>query len=411
MRSYFWAVPVLAGVALFFSVRWLVGSLPDAHIDLEVYRFGVEAWWRDGDIYGPLPPTTGGAELPFIYPPFALLVLSPLAILPFDAAVVSLFVVSFLCLAVTLYVVTRQAWPSGGARGAIVVSSAALPLTVFLEPVAQTFEFGQVSLILMAVIAVDCLAPKTWWPRGLGVGIVAAIKLTPLAFLLFFLVRKDYRAAITTVVTAVVASAIGFVVDFGASTAYWFGGLAGAAGVSGSAFRTNQTIEATLTRMNLSDGVTKVLWLVLVAVLVVLVAAAMRRSEPVLALMANAGLGLVASPTSWSHYWVWAVPAMLVMAGYAARRWRERSYAMPGWIAAALLTAVVCYLAPFHQLPPSGFPVVKQHWTVREQLLGASYVLLGVGLLLAYALPRLRGKRAPAPKVTPATLPADAATP
>jgi alpha-1,2-mannosyltransferase len=28
------------------------------HIDLEVYRFGVQAWLAGGDLYGPLPQTS-----------------------------------------------------------------------------------------------------------------------------------------------------------------------------------------------------------------------------------------------------------------------------------------------------------------------------------------------------------------
>ncbi|WP_158894318.1 glycosyltransferase 87 family protein [Amycolatopsis anabasis] len=397
MRSYLWVVPVLAAVALFFSARAMLEALPEAHIDLEVYRFGVQAWWEGRDMYGELPAVVGGTHLPFIYPPFAVLILSPLAILPWDAAVVTLFVVNFLCLAATLYVVARRVWPAGGRGGAIVLGSAGLPIACLLEPVSQTFEFGQISLILMALIAVDCLAGRTWWPRGLGVGLAAAIKLFPAAFVLFFLARRDYRSALTAAITWFVATAIGFVTGASDSIRYWFGGFAGASGVSGTAFRTNQAIDAVLTRTGMPEGLSKVLWILLVAALLVVVAIAIRRGEPAAALLANAGFTLLASPTSWSHYWVWVVPTMLVTAVQAVRRWREGSRAAWGWLVATLGAAVLFYLAPFRELPQTTFPEVQLDWTPEQQLLGASYVLGGLVLLLAYAIPKLRTKPEPGP--------------
>jgi hypothetical protein len=56
------------------------------HIDLEVYRLGVATWLAGGDMYGPLPPTISGLALPFIYPPFAAMVLLPLEVLPWPAS-------------------------------------------------------------------------------------------------------------------------------------------------------------------------------------------------------------------------------------------------------------------------------------------------------------------------------------
>jgi alpha-1,2-mannosyltransferase len=38
--------------------------------------------------------------------------------------------------------------------------------TLSLEPIMQTLEFGQVNLVLMALVAADCLAGHPRWPRG-----------------------------------------------------------------------------------------------------------------------------------------------------------------------------------------------------------------------------------------------------
>lgn len=396
-RKYLWLVPLPCAVWLFFALNGMFHYLPTRpQIDLEVYRFGVQAWWNGHDMYGPLPPVNNGAELPFVYPPFATLLLSPLAVLPWDASVVTVDILSGSSLAVTLYLTARVARPSLGRAGGVAVASLALPLTVFLEPVIQTFGFGQVSLMLMAVVSVDCLAGKTLWPRGFGIGIAAALKLTPAAFVLFFLVRKDYRSATTAGLTFAGATLIGFLVDFPASVEYWFhGGLSGN-GVSGTAFKTNQAIEAVLVRTGLAGAPEKTAWVALVLLLLALVARAMRQADPAPALMANAGLALLASPTSWSHYYVWVAPALLVMLAYAIRRTEERSWWAAGWLGAGVLTAVLFHLAPFHDLPLTDFPVVHVRWTLLQQLSAATYVLLGVALLLAFALPRsFRRRRAP----------------
>lgn len=390
-RKYLWLVPIPCAVWMFFALQGMFHYLPTRpQIDLEVYRFGVQTWWHGHDMYGPLPRVENGAQLPFVYPPFAALILGPLAMLPWDASVVTVYVLGGLGLGVTLYLVSRTVRPSLGRAGGVAVASIALPLTVFLEPVIETFGFGQVSLIVMGLVAIDCLAGKTLWPRGFGIGIAAAIKLTPAGFVLFFLVRRDYRAAVTAGLTFVGAAVAGFVADFHASVQYWFKGGLGGDGVSGTAFRTNQAIEATVVRAGLSGAAEKAVWIGIVLVLLALTVQAMRHAEPALALMANAGLTLLVSPTSWSHYYVWVVPALLVMLAYAIRYAEQRSWRAVPWLAWGVLTAVLFHLAPFHGLPITDFPVVHVHWTFAQQLSAATYVLVGVALLLAFALPRLR---------------------
>src|SRR6185312_9635575 len=141
---------------------------------------------------------------------FAAMLLAPFAFLPWTAAWVLLFVLSLAALAATLYVVARRAWPDGGPGGALSVTALALPVLLWIEPVLETFEFGQVNLILMGLVAVDCLTPRTRWPRGLLVGLAAAIKLTPAAFVLFFLCRGGRRAAGTSAVSFAACTAVGF---------------------------------------------------------------------------------------------------------------------------------------------------------------------------------------------------------
>ena len=340
-------------------------------LDLDVYRLALGVWFAGGDLYGPLPPTEAGVALPFIYPPFAAMLLTPFAVLPWTVSWILLFAVSLASLGVTLYVVARRVWPSGGVQGALAVASAALPLALLLEPVLETFDFGQVNLVLMALVAVDCLAVRPRWPRGLLVGVAAAIKLTPAAFVLYFLLRGDRRSAAVAVAAALAATAVGFVVDPASSARYWFGGPA--AGVSGSIFYTNQTFQGVVARLGASEFVVTASWLVLTAALLAVVAPVVRRTDPPLALVTLAAFALLVSPTSWSHHWVWIAPAVLVC---TARAVRDRS---AGWGAATGALLVVFTVAPFRFLPHDGGRELL--WSGPQMVAGATYVLLTVAML------------------------------
>ncbi|WP_415857610.1 glycosyltransferase family 87 protein [Saccharopolyspora erythraea] len=360
---------VLLSLAVMVLLR-RAGVDERAGIDYQVYRWAVHTWLSGGDIMHGAPMTSAGRLLPWVYPPFALLPLAPLALLPHVAGLFALYAVDLAAIGAALYLVARHAWPHLGRRAALAVASALVPWTLFLEPVYASFGLGQINIALMGLAAVDCLARAPRWPRGLLIGIAAAIKLTPAAFLLFFLVRKDFRAAVTGVVTAAGCTVLGFLLSFPASLDYWFG--AGPAnGVSGSAFHTNQSIAGALARSELPPSLRTAVWVVLCVVVVLLAAYAMARVDPPLAVVANALVALLVSPTSWSDHWVWCVPAILVMLACAVR---ERS---AGWLAAGVVTALVVLTASFRWMP-SGGP-----WTPVQHLVGNPYLLLGLVLLVS----------------------------
>jgi len=375
-------------VAALLAVAGIVTIYACFHgfLDLDVYRLGVQQWLGGGDMYGTLPATRDGARLPFIYPPFAAIALSPLALIPWTLAKLLNFGLAVAALCVTIYLCARRLWPWNDRCRVVVITGCALPLALWLEPVRETIGFGQINLVLMALVAADCLIEKPRWPRGLLIGIAAAIKLTPAVFLLYLLLRRDGRAIVVTVASGALATAIGFAVLPSESMRYWFGGFAGAAGVSGSPYATNQTLKAALARLSLPPPVQSGLWLlasaVVLAAAVVGIWWALRRSQDVLAMVITAGAGLVLSPTSWSHHWVWITPALLAM---VAESVHTRS---PRWILATVATMGTFY-AGMHNFFPRGSDT-ELGWSSAQHLLGNSYLLVTLVLLLAWAIPAVR---------------------
>lgn len=332
--------------------------------DYEVYRWAVHTWLAGGDYINTRSPLRNPDPLPWVYPPFALLPLAPFALVPSAVGLSMLNAVDVLALGVTLYLLTRHAWPSAGTRGALAVAAAGSPLTFLLEPVHACVGQGQVNIALMGLIALDCLTRAPWWPRGLLVGIAAAIKLTPAAFLLFFLFRKDYRGALTTVVTAAGCTAIGFAVDFTASVDYWFH-RGPAADVAGHALNSNQSVLGALSRLDLPPLARNVAWVLLCLGLLVLTARVVSRGSVPTAFVTIGLFAVLVSPTSWSNHWVWVAPGLLLLCGAAVR---HRCGSLP-----LVATALVAITAPWHVLPSARGAELS--WTPVQHLIGNTYVL------------------------------------
>ncbi|QRP45642.1 glycosyltransferase 87 family protein [Amycolatopsis sp. FDAARGOS 1241] len=359
---------VFAAVAVLVTgaVVALVGNLDS--VDLQIYRFGAEAVFRGDDLYGPLPVPTTGTPLPFIYPPFAAVVFMVMTLPPLSVASVLMDLVSLASLWAALYAAVRRLW---SAKPAALTATGLAVAALAFEPVRSTIYFGQINLVLMALVAVDCLTPNPRWPRGVLVGLAAAIKVTPAGFLLFFLLTKDFRAARNAVLAGAGATLLGFLVDPRASVEYFFhGGLTGAGGLSGSPYATNQTIEGALNRLALAPFAHDVAWFALSAFVLVAAVVVMRRVDGPLAFVVNATAVLVLSPISWSHHWVWVAPALLIL---AARVRTIRGGAMLAVVTAVFITAPHGFLPSDH--------LRELGWSPWEHLVGDSYLLLGLGLV------------------------------
>lgn len=183
---------LLAGVALGYVAWRLFGHMP-YRIDIDIYQMGARAWLDGRPLYGGgvLFHTPIGLNLPFTYPPLAAVLFSPFAWLQMPAASVAITVLTLvLLIASTAIVLTGlDAWPTSR----LVPAPARLrrlwlavlivaPATIWLEPISSNFAFGQINVVLMTLVIVDCFPRRTPWPRGLMLGLGIALKLTPRCF-------------------------------------------------------------------------------------------------------------------------------------------------------------------------------------------------------------------------------------
>jgi len=387
-RSVLLVTPTLA-VATIYLVHFGRGiGLGCYRIDLEVYRTGATAVLHGGDLYGPLPRLGNGHQLPFTYPPFAALTFIPLAVLGYSMANWLLTAVTIASVAASLQCYAVRTRGEAGARMRRLLPWA-LPAALLHEPVRSTLTYGQINVLLMALVTVDCLTAAPRWPRGLGVGIAAAAKLTPAVFVLFFLLRRDLRSAARAGLSFAACTGAGFALAPRDSMRYWTHIAYQPARIGGISFASNQSILGALARLGLGTPARSWLWLALCLLVAALAVTGMRGAlkagQVTSALSLNAAAGLLISPISWSHHWVWAAPALLT--GFSSNPKSPRLLAFP---VLALLTFAI---APHWLLPSGGGR--ELHWSWWQQAVGDSYALIGLAALTYAALTNLppRAKR------------------
>ena len=360
------------------SGRWVF------KLDSFVYYEAVRQWLDGGDLYHwyANPPQS---LWPFTYTPLAAWIISPLTRLSYQSATVLLVIATPLCTAVATHVVLRRSGV-GPRTSHSLAPWIALIGVIALEPFPKTMEYGQVNAILMALVAVDLLAipGHSKW-RGALSGLAAAIKLTPAVAILVLLVRREWRAAAT-----MVGSAVGLTVLAGLfaptetrqffTWAMWDPGRAGFADYSG-----NQNLKGAIARA-LPESAWNPTWAVCSLLTVVAAWFLCRRLDrlreaddkagdigPILTLQVSVVmvLGLLISPISWSHHWVWCLPTLMSV-GAAAWRWRSTVLGVAGVAGIAVFVLAMQWWFPEQNH-------VEQGWPAWAKFVGSSYSWWALG--------------------------------
>jgi alpha-1,2-mannosyltransferase len=315
----------MAAVALFLlaaaGYALLVRADPHYYwtqIDAAVYRDGGLAVRNQPALLYTLH--LGVLKLPFTYTPFAALVFAAGSGLSFATWQVGLAVLTIGLLPVVAYLSLGLAGrPPGLARAAAAFAIAAVGL--WLEPVAMTLFFGQINLVLLALVVADLALPDRFKGKGIGIGLAAGIKLTPLIFIPYLLFTRRVKAAAVSALTFAVTVGLGFALLPHASAVYWGGKFAREG--SGHFHLDNQSLNGVILRLTHAGPDAHTYWLVAALVVGITGLAvsilASRRGHELLGLVACAATGLLVSPISWSHHYVYVVPA-LVLAAYGPRR-------------------------------------------------------------------------------------------
>lgn len=417
------------------------------HFDVYVYWYALNNWFSGNSLYDwyALPDYK---MYPFTYPPFGAWVLSPLTWFDYETAARLMIMAIALQTAVIVALVGRSLGWSWGSAFAIAPWVAIL-VQQCLEPFTQSVGFAQVNTAMMALVMIDVAAPDSWKGRGVASGLAAAIKLTPAIAVLIFLLRRQWRSAITMVATSLAVTLLSWVISPGESTRFFFDAMWDPQRAGDAYYTSNQNLKGFVARA-LPENTWSIAWAITVALALVaavwlclriqaaatsvvtphviyddaapgpLNAAAPATGATVsaasAALAAPAGdavelaasdavattpaapvlpenlatlltaavimtLGLLVSPITWSHHWVWGLASVVALIAVALRLKSAPLAAL------ALVQGALFIMAPHWWF--SHGQVNELHWNVAEQLVGSSYTLAAIasGVALAWALP------------------------
>ena len=283
-------------------------------LDLHVYRSGVDRWVDGTSPYGRLYTRYG---LPYTYPPFSLVAFAPLALAPFAITQALWWLVSLGALVLAVAVAARAAGLRPGSAAWCAALGWAVVSVLVVEPARSTFDYGQVNAVLLCLVTVDLLAVPAR-RRGWLVGLAAAIKLTPLVFLLVPLLEGDRRSAARGAGAFAALTGATWALWPAMSTHYWAHQVGSPDQIGPVGAAANQSLYGIVHRAPFPAGGVPALWagagLVVLAMTCVAARGALERGDRLGALLAVALCGLLVSPVSWSHHWIWVVLVPVVVA-------------------------------------------------------------------------------------------------
>ncbi len=389
-----WAVLLMA--VLVHVLVTLAGADPFRMIDLKVYVDGTRHI-SDGSLYDYFSEPL---HLPFTYPPFSVLLFAVISWIPWVVLRILWQAASFAAVAVMIHATLRLLGRAGPRApdplpqvpGIVITGTA---LAVFLEPVRTTLNYGQINLFLAAMLLLGAAAARQW-AAGATVGLAAGIKLVPAVTGLYYLLLRRWTAVVASIVTFTATVGIALVV-LPRQTVRFYTELMLDPGRTGPVFSAiNQSWRGAFTRLAGRDDVAAAVAAAAGVTMVIGLLAtwwSVRAGDRTGAFLAVQFIGLLVSPISWSHHWVWVLP-LLIWAIFGAHRHTVAARVLAiGW-----LLATCSYLVSILISLQDEFTASRAGW---QSWLGTVYAVLGLCTLIALAALN-RGVRTPDDSDAPA---------
>ncbi|MGH3632999.1 MAG: mannosyltransferase [Mycobacterium sp.] len=346
------AGPVLLVLSVAARLAWTYLAPNGANfVDLHVYIGGAAAIDHPGTLYSYVyADQTPDFPLPFTYPPFAAVVFYPLHLLPFGLVAFCWQIGTMAALYGVVRISQRLLGvPAGAGHRVAMVWTA---VAIWLEPLRGTFDYGQVNVILV-LAGLWAVYTTRWWLSGLLVGLAAGVKLTPAITGLYFVGVRRWAAAVFSAVVFCVTVALSALV-VGDQARYYFTDLIRDTNRVGPICTTfNQSWRGGICRIFGHDSGHSPLVLAAIAITAILALLAWRAlnthadTDRLGLLLVVELFGLLLSPISWTHHWVWLVPLMIwLIHGPLCKR---RGAQILGWGWLALTIVGVPWLLSFAQ--------------------------------------------------------------
>ena len=329
--------PMLLILSIVARLAWTYLAPNGANfVDLHVYLGGAAAIDHPGTLYSYVYANqTPDFPLPFTYPPFAAVVFYPLHLLPFGLVAFLWQIATMAALYGAVRISQRLLGVPAGHRIAMLWTA----ITIWIEPLRSTFDYGQINVLLMLAVLWAVYTPR-WWLSGLLVGVAAGVKLTPAITGVYFLGVRRWGAAVFSALVFLATVAVSALV-VGDQARYYFTDLLGDAHRVGPiATSFNQSWRGGISRILGHDagyGPLVLAAIAVTAVLAILAWRALDSSDRLGKLLVVELFGLLLSPISWTHHWVWLVPLMIWLIHGPLRKRPGARIAGWGWLALTII--------------------------------------------------------------------------
>lgn len=316
------------------TARLLVEPLVYAPVDYGVYS-GIGRLVLGGEaLYDQLIVGELVHGLPFVYPPFAALILTPLSWLAEPSGLwLWTFLNALALVGITVIALRARGWRLTGAGSGLALS-VLVGVFVLFNVSAQHLVFGQINFILVLLCLYDFTrTTRGRLPRGVLIGIAAGLKLTPLLLIGFFAATGRWRELRVSAATFGATVLVGAVLLPRSTVEFFTAELLGLSSVveldGNFATSGNSSIQGVAQRWFGTHDL-----LLLAPVLAIIAAAAfwsahraLRADQPVLAASVLGVAMCLLSPVSWLHHWAWVYPAVIMLFG----RGRWSTTLATGW--------------------------------------------------------------------------------
>lgn len=366
-------------LALTAIIRMAWWTVPGGLADLAVYRSGALAVLQASPLYSMRTPQ----GLPFTYPPIAAVLAWPLALVPLRVAELAWTGMVYAPLAAAIWVGFRDLLRRAGQYRQAVFAGL-IGCFAFLVPVEQVMSFGQIDLFLVALCLLDCCARRPGWPRGALIGLAAAVKLEPAAFIVYLLITGRRKAAAVAAASFAGLTAAAWALAPRDSLTYWTHAIFDTSRLGRNAAAGNQSLRGMLLRSGLPGHLISVVWLIFAAAVAAGGFAAARacwqRGDDRAGVAIVGLLAALLSPVGWIHHLCWVVVAIGVIVG-PARDWRRIN------VAAAAFCVFLIRLPTWAQTSLAYQPELVRK--LLEDSFGLASLCL-IGLVFALTQPGLR---------------------
>jgi alpha-1,2-mannosyltransferase len=307
-------------------------------VDLHVYLGGAAALDHPGSLYNYVySEHTADFPLPFTYPPFAALLFYPLHLLPFGLAAFGWQIAMIAALYGVVRVSQRLIGVSGDTGHRVAMAWTAV--SMWIEPLRNNFDYGQINVFVTLAVLWAAYTTR-WWLSGLLIGVAAGVKLTPAIAGVYLVGVRRFGAAAFSAVVFLATIGLSALVA-GDETRYYFTKLLGDAHRVGPiATSINQSWRGGISRILGHDAGFGPLVLIAIGVTAVLALLAWRAvdgSDRLGKLLVVELFGLLMSPISWTHHWVWLVPLMIWLIHGPLRERLGARIVGWGWLALTLI--------------------------------------------------------------------------